>query len=171
MGIEKTTQAAKQLIGRGRIIVGTGIYQDQYFGIWPQCCPPRSEYEGEEYQYQAKDQEMVFDVVWNGHYWDCRADGYGYRRSNGDNGEYGNGSIFVSKFDGVKLDIEQENAMREAIMQMLDDMGPDGHSICEAAKKMAMESVQAHYCPDWDYLPIGPPDPEMDGCSCNKRGG
>lgn len=58
------------------------------------------------------------------------------------------------------------DAMRDAIMQMLDDMGPDGHSICEAAKQLAMQAVQAHYCPDWDYLPICPSDPEINGCTC-----
>jgi hypothetical protein len=88
---------------RGRIVVGAEIFQDHHFGRWPACCPPASEYTGEEYQYCAKDSDMIFDVVWTGRYWDCKADGYGYLRSQGEDGEYGNGSIFVSKFDGVVL--------------------------------------------------------------------
>ena len=102
----EATQAARPLdriVGRGRIVDGAGIFQDHHFGKWPQCCPPRSEYEGEEYQYCAKDPDMIFDVEWNGHHWDCKADGYGYLRCRGEVGEYGNGSIFVSSFDGVEL--------------------------------------------------------------------
>ena len=26
-----------------------------------------------------------------------------------------------------------------------------------------------HACPDWDYLVIGPGDPEMAGCTCDGR--
>ena len=71
----------------------------------------------------------------------------------------------TAELAGVGLNVELD-AMREAIMQLLDDMGPDGHSVCEAAKQLAIESVHAHYCPDWDYLPICPTDPEADGCTC-----
>jgi hypothetical protein len=95
--------AFEPLVRRGRIKVGTAIFQDHHFGKWPNCLPPKREYEGEEYQYCAKDPDMVFDVQWNGHHWDCKADGYGYLRSRGDAGEYGNGSIFVCAFDGVEL--------------------------------------------------------------------
>ena len=90
-------------VGRGRIKTGAGIFQDHHFGKWPSCCPPRSEYEGEEYQYEAKDPDMVFDVRWTGHHWECKADGYGMMRHRGEAGEYGNGSIFVSNPDGVEL--------------------------------------------------------------------
>lgn len=91
------------IVGRGRIVEGAGIYQDHHFAKWPQCCPPKSEYEGEEYLYRAKDKNMVFDVEWNGCFWNCRADGYGFMRSRGESGEYGNGSIYLSRFDGVEL--------------------------------------------------------------------
>lgn len=86
--------------GRGRIITGSPIFQDHHFGKWPICCPPRSEYAGAEYQYRAKDPDMVFDVEWNGRRWECKADGYGYLSHAG---KYGNGSIFVSGRDGVEL--------------------------------------------------------------------
>lgn len=98
-----TASTPDRLAGKGRIKPGAGIFQDFHFGKWPNCCPPRSEYEGEEYQQRAKDPEMVFDVEWNGRYWDCKADGYGYLRSQGEAGEYGSGSITVSSFQGVEL--------------------------------------------------------------------
>lgn len=104
---KERSDAAKRpldrIVGRGRIVDGAGIFQDHHFGKWPQCCPPKSDYEGEEYQYCAKDPAMVFDVEWNGHHWNCKADGYGYLRSRGEAGEYGSGSIFVRAFDGVEL--------------------------------------------------------------------
>lgn len=89
---------------QGRIKRGVTVWQDFGAGKWPQCKPPNSEYEGEEYQYLAKNPEMLFDVTWVGGdsgYWDCRADGYGYHRRDG--GEYGCGSIFVNDRDGVEL--------------------------------------------------------------------
>ena len=46
---------------------------------------------------------MVFEGVWNGRYWNCKADGYGYLKSAGDLGEYGCGSIFVPDFDDVEV--------------------------------------------------------------------
>lgn len=76
---------------------------DHHFGKWPACCPPLSEYEGEEYEYIAKNPEMIFDVEWNGKFWNCKADGYGYLKSKGDIGVYGNGSIFVTGFDYVEV--------------------------------------------------------------------
>jgi hypothetical protein len=68
---------------QGRIKRGAGIFQDRNFCKWPNCCPPRSEYESEEYQYEAKDPDMVFEVEWTGNHWDCKADGYGMLRSHG----------------------------------------------------------------------------------------
>jgi hypothetical protein len=50
---------------------------------------------------------MVFDMVWNGDYWECKADGYGYLKSRGENGEYGNGSIFVQDCYGVEIYAEE----------------------------------------------------------------
>lgn len=89
--------------GHGRIKLGAPIFQDFHFGKWPNCLPPESEYEGEKYQYKAKDPDMVFEVEWKGRYWDCKADGYGMLRSRGEGGEYGNGTIFVHEIDGVEL--------------------------------------------------------------------
>ena len=49
------------------------------------------------------DQNIIFDAEWNGGYWDCRSDGYGRRSWRGEEGEYGNGSIFVRDHGGVTL--------------------------------------------------------------------
>jgi len=86
---------------KARIKRGTGIFQDCHFGKWPNCCPPKSEYEGREYQYEANDPDMVFEVDWNGHHWVCKAIGYGMRGSHGE--AYGNGSIYVKDQDGIEL--------------------------------------------------------------------
>ena len=86
---------------QGRIKLWAEIFHDRHFGKWPNCLPPKSEYEGEAYQYEAKDPDMVFDIKWTGRYWECKADGYGMLRSRGEDGEYGNGSIFVRGRDGV----------------------------------------------------------------------
>ena len=61
----------------------------------------------------------------------------------------------------------EHDAMLEALMQLLDDMSTEGHCVCEAAKQQAMRAAKAHYCPDWDYLPVSPESPEMDGCTCD----
>ena len=89
--------------GVGRIRVGAAIFQDHRFVKWPACCPPKKEYEGVEYQHEATNPEMLFEVVWRGSYWECKADGYGHLRSAGDSGEYGNGSILVGKYEDVEL--------------------------------------------------------------------
>lgn len=60
------------------------------------------------------------------------------------------------------------DAMREAIMQLLDDMGPNSKSVSEAAKQMALKAVRAHYCPDFYYKPLCASDPEMEGCTCGS---
>ena len=88
---------------RGRIKRGAMVLHDRVLGRWPSCCPPSSEYDGEQYRYEAKDPGMVFDVARNGRRWECRADGYGMFRSRGEAGEYGNGSVFVIDGDGVEL--------------------------------------------------------------------
>ncbi len=87
----------------GTIKIGASIFQDHHFGRWPACCPPKSEYEGETYKYEAKDPYMEFDVTWTGHHWVCKADGYGMLNTKGEPVEYGNGSIFVTPFDGVEI--------------------------------------------------------------------
>lgn len=76
----------------GRIKVGALISQDFASGHWPAT---RS---GDDV-----DPDMRFDVEWTGTYWICKAPGYGYMRSQGEQGEYGNGSIFVHDKDGVEL--------------------------------------------------------------------
>ena len=95
---------------KGRIKRGAGIFQDHHFGKWPACLPPGCSTTG---KYEADDPDMVFDVEWNGHHWDCKADGFGYLRSRGDDGEYGNGSIFVADRDGVEL-VESNVELRGA---------------------------------------------------------
>jgi len=25
-----------------------------------------------------------------------------------------------------------------------------------------------HFCPDWDFMLVGPEDPEQEGCTCSK---
>ncbi len=83
---------ARSLAMQAKIKIGAEIMHDRSFGTWPNCCPPISEYAGEEYQYQAKNPDMLFDVEWKasgGGYWNCVAPGYGER------GNYGSGSIFV----------------------------------------------------------------------------
>ena len=97
------TTDVERLVGRVRIKEGASIFQDHHFGKWPNCCPPNSEYEGEEYQYVAKNPDMEFDGEWNGRYWDCKSDGYGHLKSRGDTGAYGNGSIFVIGLDSVEI--------------------------------------------------------------------
>ena len=107
MSTETEAPAGSALIGlvmRGRILEGAQISQDFAVFHWPQCKPPRTEYQGQEYQHLAKDSDMAFEVTWNGSFWNCRADGYGHLKSRGHPGDYGNGSIFVHAFDGVALD-------------------------------------------------------------------
>lgn len=102
--IEEGTSGGSALtVGLGRIKRGAGIMQDFHFGKWPSCCPPGSEYEDEEYRYEAKDPDMVFDVKREGNGWVCKADGYGRLRARGEKGEYGNGCILVSDIGGVEL--------------------------------------------------------------------
>jgi hypothetical protein len=87
----------------GKIRIGAGIMQDLHWGEWPNCVPPRKEYEGEEYKYLAKNPDMLFEASWNGRYWSCKADGYGHLKFYGDAGDYGNGSIFVYGFSSVDI--------------------------------------------------------------------
>ena len=82
---------------------GAQTFQDHHFDKWPGCEPPSKEYEGEPYQYLAKNPDMLFEARWNGRYWDCKADGYGHLKLYGDNGDYGNGSIYVNGFTNVDI--------------------------------------------------------------------
>lgn len=111
---------SNKIVGKGRIKLGTPIFQDHRFCKWPECCPPESEYHGDDYEYLAKDPYMIFDVEWDGRSWDCKANGYGYHKSLGYNGEYGNGSIFIRIFDGVEL--ITENRELESRLNELNEM-------------------------------------------------
>lgn len=91
------------VFGIGRINKGALISQDHKYLRWPSCLPPELEHYQRDYKYEAIDQDMLFVVEWNRHYWECRADGYGYLRSSGQNGDYGNGSILISKYEDVTL--------------------------------------------------------------------
>lgn len=81
-------------VGRVRINLGARVAQDRAFGRWPATRA------GEDV-----DPDMVFDAEWNARfgYWDCRADGYGRRNWLGEEGGYGNGSIFAFGRDSVTL--------------------------------------------------------------------
>lgn len=89
--------------GCGRIKLGTRIFQDHHFGKWPSCLPPRSEYCEGNYEYEAREPKMLFEMRWTGNHWECKADGYGMLRSIGDVGEYGNGCIIVLDPNGIEL--------------------------------------------------------------------
>jgi len=88
---------------QGRIKVGAMIGHDFRFYDWPACAPPNSEYEDEEYQFVAKNPNMVFDVLWDGFRWECRANGYGRRAWEDEVGGFGNGPIFVKDYDDVEV--------------------------------------------------------------------
>lgn len=84
---------------KGRIKIGAEIYQDFSYGKWPDCKPPKSEYDGEDYQYTTKFPDRIFEVSWDESWnaWDCRADGYGSHT------DYGNGSISVHRRESVEI--------------------------------------------------------------------
>ena len=84
---------------KGRIVKGATVHQDHAICAWPGCVPPTSEWEGGEHQYFTKFPNAIFDVEWKGTHWDCKRKGYGVL--GGEN--YGNGSIFVRKFEDVEL--------------------------------------------------------------------
>lgn len=87
---------------KAKIKVGSHISQDFGSFYWPECKPPRTEYVGEDYEYEAKDPDMIFDVEWSGRWWDCCAEGYGYPSSETNN-HYGNGSIFAFGEDSIEI--------------------------------------------------------------------
>lgn len=94
------SQSSKQKLPNliGRIKIGTTIMQDHRCMKWPNCFPPKKEYLGEEYKYEAKNPDMYFEIVCFEEFCECIADGYGSLRE----GEsYGNGSIFVLRPDSV----------------------------------------------------------------------
>jgi hypothetical protein len=88
------------------IKIGASIGQDFSYDRWPNCVPPRSEYEGEEYNYITKFPMAIFECEWNsqGNRWDCVRDGYGK------SGNYGNGSISVFGYYSVEpIDLKDES--------------------------------------------------------------
>lgn len=115
-----------RIIGRGRIRVGHTVAHDFRLWTWPECCPPKSEYAGEDYRYRAKNPDMVFDVVWDGRWWHCKADGYGELRTfdwlKGED-HYGAGKILIlNDFEAVELvseDREKTDIYERAITEYL----------------------------------------------------
>lgn len=104
---------------KGRIKRGAKVFQDSYSCTWPQCVPPSSEYEGEEYKYVTKDADRVFRVEYNGRYWDCKAEGYGL------DPDYGNGSVFAYGEDAVELVEGNEKIDMSSVLETLFNVFDD----------------------------------------------
>ena len=77
---------------KGKIKVGVAISQDHAIGKWPARCAK-----------DDVDSDMIFDIEWKGNFWECRADGVGRRSWLGEEGGYGNGSIFVHEKEGIEI--------------------------------------------------------------------
>ena len=81
---------------------------------------------------------MVFYVNWvssgKGGCWDCVAPGYG-QLGTGDNGDYGNGSIFVHDKDGVELVDSLEEVKPLLAVESSIDISPT---------PLTKEEVEAH---------------------------
>ena len=90
----KNVKAPEQYSGtkRVRIKVGSFVSQDRATGHWP----------GTASGVDA-DPNMIFNAKWTGKHWDCRADGFGARKYLGEEGGYGNGSIFAFGIDSVEI--------------------------------------------------------------------
>lgn len=60
-----------------------------------------------------------------------------------DLGSKGHGDCDAMRSEGERLaDVDAENArLRQALDQLLDDMGPDGHCVCEDAKQQALAAL------------------------------
>jgi hypothetical protein len=86
--------------GFGRIQRGAKIFHDLGSCVWPQCKPPKSEYDGKPYKGVTTDPDKEFEVEWDGSRWKCRADGYGLFAGEG---EYGNGAILIRDYDSVEI--------------------------------------------------------------------
>lgn len=91
---------------KARIKVGAKISQDFSFGEWPNCFPPKAEYEGEEYRYEAKNPFMIFDVVESNvnDSVELVTEGYGGKH-------YGSGSIHVLNKEDII--IVNENHLKD----------------------------------------------------------
>ena len=80
-------------VRRVRIKVGAIVSQDHAFGRWPATRAGGD-----------VDPDMVFDAEYSGAgYWECRADGHGRRSWMGEEGGYGNGSIYAFGDDAVTV--------------------------------------------------------------------
>lgn len=124
--------------GKGRIKKGAMVGQDHSFMRWPILR-------------KDADPDTIFDVEWNGKQWVCRADGYGYLRSNGDKGEYGNGAVYVFAFDNVKLLKDEASTTPEQILARLNELrdeaekkyqqlvSPYRHGVCIALDNAVSE--------------------------------
>ncbi len=83
---------------RGRIKAGTLVSQDRAFGRWP---------------FTHRDDnnkiDLVFDILDKTTYYECIADGYGRRNWLGEEGQYGNGSIYVRDKNGIDFIEDQKD--------------------------------------------------------------
>jgi hypothetical protein len=75
---------------RGRIKAGALVSQDRAFGCWPFT-----------HRDDNNKVDLVFDIVDKITYYECIADGYGRRSWLGEQGQYGNGSIYVRDKNGI----------------------------------------------------------------------
>jgi hypothetical protein len=122
--------------GRGRILEGTTIWQNHRIMVWSWCFPPADD-QSEKDQFRTKRPDRLFDVKWDGHFWQCTAEGYGNPPPH-----YGNGAIYVSDFAGVRL-IEDKPA---ATMPHEDDrepspLSPPEKALLELAKPILNDAI------------------------------
>jgi hypothetical protein len=91
MTLEEVPKKIPSFVATVRIKEGANIMQDRSFYRWPHI--------GE----RVENPEMLFTGEWNEKFWTCKADGYGHLKIDGDLGEYGSGSIFISSYDSVEI--------------------------------------------------------------------
>lgn len=92
--------------GYFRIKIGAKVFQDFVTCIWPQCKPPRSEYENEDYKHITKYPYAIFKGTYKDGWWDLTRLGYGKMKSS--ISAYGNGSISVrNRSDLIKVNINK----------------------------------------------------------------
>lgn len=85
---------------KAKIKIGSKISQDFSYFKWPNCFPPNSEYENNDYYYETKFPDAEFECEWYGKHWNCVKDGYGSLKNSE---SYGNGSIFVLDYNGIEF--------------------------------------------------------------------
>lgn len=81
-----------------RIKRGTIIGHDLGAFIWPGCKPPRNEYPNNNYKYETKFPDAIFEGEWSGFSWTLKRPGYGFIGKN----NYGNGAIHIEEYEGVE---------------------------------------------------------------------